>query len=147
MYSRLALWAPSAVADRLSREVPKAVEDHEIGEIIAAYATVAAHCAEGGFDGVELQCSGSSIVRDFLSPITNLRTDGYGGSLERRARLLLEILSEVRGAVGRRVAIGVRLCGDERVDPGTTITDAVAVAADGGRTGLRGLPRTPLSAP
>ena len=128
MYSRLALWAPSAVADRLSREVPKAVEDHEIGEIIAAYATVAAHCAEGGFDGVELQCSGSSIVRDFLSPITNLRTDGYGGSLERRARLLLEILSEVRGAVGRRVAIGVRLCGDERVDPGTTITDAVAVA-------------------
>jgi 2,4-dienoyl-CoA reductase (NADPH2) len=128
MYSRLALWAPSAVADPLAREVPKAVEDHEIAEIIAAYATVAAHCAEGGFDGVELQCSGSSIVRGFLSPVTNLRTDGYGGSLERRARLLLEILSEVRGAVGRRIVIGVRLGGDESVDRGTTVTDAVAVA-------------------
>ncbi len=128
MYSRLALWAPSAVADPVSREVPKAVEDHEIAEIIAGYATVAAHCAEGGFDGVELQCSGSSIVRGFLSPVTNLRTDGYGGSLERRARLVLEILGAVRDAVGRDLAVGLRLCGDERIDRGTTITDAVAVA-------------------
>ena len=57
---------------------------------------------EGGFDGIELQCSHSSIVRGFLSPATNLRTDGYGGSLERRARLLLEILRAVRDDVGRR---------------------------------------------
>ena len=128
MYSRLALWAPSAVADPVSREVPKAVEDHEIAEIIAGYATVATHCAKGGFDGVELQCSGSSIVRGFLSPATNLRTDSYGGSLERRARLVLEILSAVRDAVGRELAVGLRLCGDERIDRGTTITDAVAVA-------------------
>src|SRR5208283_3726677 len=128
MYSRLALWAPSAVADPVSREVPKAVEDHEIAEIVAAYATVATHCAKGGFDGVELQCSGSSIVRGFLSPATNLRTDSYGGSLERRARLVLEILSAVRDAVGREFAVGLRLCGDERIDRGTTITDAVAVA-------------------
>jgi 2,4-dienoyl-CoA reductase (NADPH2) len=128
MYSRLALWAPSAVADPVPREVPKAVEDHEIAEIIAGYATVATHCAKGGFDGVELQCSGSSIVRGFLSPATNLRTDSYGGSLERRARLVLEILSAVRDAVGRELAVGLRLCGDERIDRGTTITDAVAVA-------------------
>jgi len=67
-------------------------------------------------------------VHGFLSPATNLRTDGYGGSLERRARLVLEILSEVRDAVGRELAIGVRLCGDERIDQGMTITDAVAVA-------------------
>ena len=127
-YSRVALWAASPVADPLSREVPKAIEEHEIAEVIAAYATVAAHCAEGGFDGVELQCSDSSILRGFLSPATNLRTDGYGGSLERRARLLLEILGEVRGAVGSGLAVGVRLCGDERVDRGMTLADAVAVA-------------------
>ncbi|MGA2804200.1 MAG: mycofactocin system FadH/OYE family oxidoreductase 2 [Acidimicrobiales bacterium] len=128
MYSRLALWAASPVADAVSREVPKAVEEHEIAEIIAGFATAAARCAEGGFDGVELECSGASILSGFLSPATNLRTDGYGGSLERRARLLLEILSEVRSAVGRKLAIGVRLSGDERVDPGTTLTDAIAVA-------------------
>ena len=129
MYSRLPLWAPSPVADPVAREVPKAVEEQEIAEIVAGFATVAARCAEGGFDGVELECSGASILRGFLSPATNLRTDGYGGPLERRARLLLEILSEVRGAVGRELAIGVRLSGDERADPGTTLTDAVAVAA------------------
>ena len=54
---------------------------HEIAEIVAGYATVAGHCAEGGFDGIELQCSHSSIVRGFLSPATNRRTDGYGGPL------------------------------------------------------------------
>ena len=127
-YSRLALWAASAVADPLSREVPKAVEEQELAEVITAYATVATHCARGGFDGIEVQCSGSSIVCGFLSPMTNLRTDAYGGSLERRARLVLEILSAVRDAVGRDLAIGVRLCGDERIDRGTTITDALAVA-------------------
>ena len=82
MYSRLPVWAPSPVADPLFREVPKAVTTGEIAEIIAGYALVAAHCAEGGFDGVELQCSHSSIVRGFLSGATNLRTDPYGGSLE-----------------------------------------------------------------
>ena len=128
MYSRHVLWAPSPVADPLSREVPKAVDEDEIAEIIAGFATVAAHCAEGGFDGVELECSGSSILSAFLSPVTNLRTDGYGGSLERRARLVLEVLSEVRGAVGRQLVVGVRLSGDERVDRGTTLADAVAVA-------------------
>ena len=48
---------------------------------MASYARVAEHCAEGGFDGIELQCSHSSIVRGFLSPATNRRTDDYGGSL------------------------------------------------------------------
>ena len=96
MYSRLPVWAPSPVADPLFREVPKAVEEHEIREIIAGYAKVAGHCMAGGFDGVELQCSHSSIVRGFLSPATNKRTDRWGGSLENRARLLLEIVAAVR---------------------------------------------------
>jgi 2,4-dienoyl-CoA reductase (NADPH2) len=128
MYSRRAVWAPSPVADPLFREVPKAVERHEIAEIVAGYADVAARCADGGFDGVELQCSHSSIVRGFLSPATNRRTDGYGGSLENRARLLLELVAAVRDAIGRRLALGVRLCGDELIEGGTTLDDAVAVA-------------------
>jgi 2,4-dienoyl-CoA reductase (NADPH2) len=128
MYSRLPVWAPSPVADPLFREVPKAVDDAEIAEIVAGYGLVAGHCRAGGFDGVELQCSHSSIVRGFLSPATNHRTDGYGGSLEKRARLLLEVVAAVRDAVGPALALGVRLCGDELVDGGTTIDDAVAVA-------------------
>ena len=128
MFSRLPVWAPSAVADPLFREVPKAVTRAEIDEIVAGYALVAEHCAEGGFDGIELQCSHSSIVRGFLSPATNLRTDDYGGSLANRARLLLEIVDAVRRVIGTRLALGVRICGDELIEGGTTIDDAVAVA-------------------
>ena len=128
MYTRLPVWAPSAVADPLFREVPKAVDEAEIAEIIAGYALVAEHCAEGGFDGIELQCSHSSIVRGFLSPATNRRTDGYGGSLEHRARLLLELVAAVRKVIGSGLALGVRLCGDELIEGGTTIDEAVAVA-------------------
>jgi mycofactocin system FadH/OYE family oxidoreductase 2 len=128
MYTRLPVWAPSPVPDPLFREVPKAVEAHEIREIVAGYGLVAHHCMQGGFDGVELQCSHSSIVRGFLSPTTNRRRDGYGGSLANRARLLLEIVGEVRAAIGPGAALGVRLCGDELIEGGTTIDDAVEVA-------------------
>ena len=128
MYTRLPVWAPSAVADPLFREVPKAIDQAEIEEIIAGYALVAANCAEGGFDGIELQCSHSSIVRGFLSPATNRRTDTYGGSLANRARLLLELVVAVRSAIGPDLALGVRLCGDELIEGGTTIDDAVEVA-------------------
>ncbi len=128
MYSRLPVWAPSAVADPLFREVPKAVSLAEIDEIVAGYATVAEHCAEGGFDGIELQCSHSSIVRGFLSPATNRRTDDYGGSLANRTRLLVELVAAVRAVIGTRLALGVRICGDELIDNGTTIDDAVHVA-------------------
>ena len=128
MYSRLPVWAPSPVADPLFREVPKAVNTREIAEIVAGYGLVAGHCVEGGFDGVELQCSHSSIVRGFLSGATNMRTDQYGGSLENRARLLIEIVDAVREAIGPNRALGVRLCGDELIDGGTTITEAVEIA-------------------
>lgn len=128
MYSRLPVWAPSAVADPLFREVPKAVERAEIAEIIEGYALVAGHCIEGGFDGIELQCSHSSIVRGFLSPATNRRTDEYGGSLANRARLLLQIVEAVRNAIGSDKALGVRICGDELIEGGTTIDDAIAIA-------------------
>lgn len=128
MYSRLPVWAPSPVADPLFREVPKAVTHAEIDEIVAGYALVAEHCAEGGFDGIELQCSHSSIVRGFLSPATNHRTDQYGGSLENRARLLIEIVAAVRRVIGNRLALGVRICGDELIEHGTTIDEAVRIA-------------------
>jgi mycofactocin system FadH/OYE family oxidoreductase 2 len=135
MYSRLPAWAPSPVPDPLFREVPKAVERHEIAELVAGYGLVAGHCAAGGFDGVELQCSQSSIVRAFLSPATNTRADEYGGSLRNRARLLLELIDTVRAAIGPGRALGVRICGDEGIDGGITLDQAVAVARLADATG------------
>jgi len=128
MYSRLPVWGPSPVPDPLFREVPKEIDEAEIAEVVDGYATVARHCVEGGFDGIELQCSHSSIVRCFLSPVTNRRDDRWGGSLENRARLLLAITAAVRAAVGPGLALGVRICGDELIEGGTTIDDALDVA-------------------
>ena len=128
MYSRLPVWAASPVADPMFREVAKEVDQAEIAEIVAGYAKTAGHCVQGGFDGIELQCSHSSIVRGFLSPATNLRDDEYGGDLRRRARILLEIVAAVRDAIGPGRALGVRLCGDELINGGTTIDEAVEVA-------------------
>jgi 2,4-dienoyl-CoA reductase-like NADH-dependent reductase (Old Yellow Enzyme family)/thioredoxin reductase len=128
MYSRLPVQAPSPVPDPLFREVPRPVGPDEIAAIVAGYARVARHCAAGGFDGVELQCSQSSIIRGFLSGATNQRTDRYGGSLRNRARLLLEVVAAVREAIGPGRALGVRLCGEEMVEGGTTLSEAVEVA-------------------
>src|SRR4051812_28549646 len=128
MFSRLPVWAPSPVADPLFREVPKAVTLPEIDEIVAGYALVAEHCAEGGFDGIELQCSHSSIVRGFLSPATNKRTDAYGGSLDNRARLLLQIVAAVRGGIGNRPAPRGRFCGGGPIDRRPTTGGAGANA-------------------
>ena len=128
MFTRLPAWAPSALADPLFREVAKSVEHEDILEIIRGYARVAAYTREGGFDGVELQCSHSSIVRQFLSRNTNRRTDEYGGALENRARLLREIVAAIRNEVGRDYVISVRLCGDELIPAGITLDEAVAVA-------------------
>ena len=135
MYTRLPVWAPSPVADPMFREVPKAIDKREIAEIVNGYADVAARCVRGGFDGIELQCSHSSIVRGFLSPATNIRTDAYGGSLADRSRILHEIVDAVREAIGPDLALGVRLCGDELIDDGTTIDEAVEVAVELERRG------------
>ena len=128
MFTRLPAWAPSAIADPLFREVPKAVEREDIQQIIEGYASVAGYTKRGGFDGVELQCSHSSIVRQFLSRSTNKRTDEYGGSLENRARILREIIGAIRMAVGRDYVLSVRLCGDELIRDGITIDETVDLA-------------------
>ncbi|KAA0018412.1 mycofactocin system FadH/OYE family oxidoreductase 2 [Antrihabitans cavernicola] len=128
MYTRAAIVAPSAVPDPLFREVPHAVDTDEIADVIDGFALVARHCVEGGFDGVELQCSQSSILRGFLSGATNRRVDRYGGDLACRARLLLEVVAAVRAAVGDDIAVGVRISGEEHVENGTRLDEAVDVA-------------------
>ncbi|AUS31256.1 mycofactocin system FadH/OYE family oxidoreductase 2 [Rhodococcus qingshengii] len=127
-YSRSPLLAPSAVADPLFREVPKAVDAADIAEILAGFALVARNCVAGGFDGVELQASQSSIVRAFLAPSTNLRTDRYGGCVAHRARFLLEVLGVLRKAIGPDRVLGVRLSGHEGTRGGIELSDAVATA-------------------
>ena len=134
--TRVPLLGASPIADHLFREVPKAADHADLRSIARGYAETAERCARGGFDGVELQCSHSSIVRQFLSPHTNHRTDAYGGSFENRMRLLRQIVAAIRGRVSPEFVIGVRLCGDEFQPDGIDLDEAVETAVrleqDGG---------------
>ncbi|MGY1823333.1 mycofactocin system FadH/OYE family oxidoreductase 2 [Geodermatophilus sp. SYSU D00079] len=135
-HTRAPLTAPSPVPDPLFREVPREATAADIARLVAGYADVAARCADGGFDGVEVQASQSSLARQFLSRATNRRTDGYGGPLEHRARFLVEVLTAVREAIGPGRALGVRLAAEEGVDDGTTPAEAAATARLLGERGL-----------
>lgn len=105
--------APSPVPDVSSREVSKAMELSDIRAVIAGFAQVAHTAVQAGADGVELQCSDRSLLRQFLSPLTNQRIDNYGGTLENRMRFLQEILEAVDAAIGNQHILGLRFCADE----------------------------------
>ncbi len=124
-YSKYALLAPSEIPDPLFRENPIAIDESEIRDICIAYGVVAKLAQDSGFDGIELQCSHSSLVRQFLSPLTNRRVDRYGGDLIARSTLLFDILNEIRYRVGSIFTIGIRLCGDEMLAGGINIKDTL----------------------
>nr|WP_240945281.1 FAD-dependent oxidoreductase [Rhodococcus sp. HNM0569] len=126
-YSRRPLLAPTALPDPMFREVPREATADDLAELVAAYAGTAARCVRGGFDGVEIQCSQSSILRAFLAPALNRRTDGYGGTVAQRARLVLEVVRAVRSAIGDAV-LGVRLATGDGTAGGVSIADATVVA-------------------
>ena len=112
------LWAPSAVPDVSSREVPKVMELADIRAVIEGFALVTRHAGQAGADGVELQIADRSLLRQFLSPLTNQRTDQYGGSHDEsrthgRLRFVHETLEAVDAALGAKRVLGVRLCADE----------------------------------
>jgi len=127
-YSRLPILAPSPVPDFMFREVPKEMEIEDMREVTGAFCKSAINIREGGFDGIELQLGHSSLLRQFLSPLTNLRRDEYGGSLENRMRFPLEVIAAARETVGNDYTLGIRLCADEMVQGGLTLDDVKEIA-------------------
>jgi len=107
------MWAPSPVPDVASREVPKEMEQADIRTVIDGFAQVARTVTQAGADGVELQVADRSLLRQFLSPLTNQRSDTYGGALENRLRFVQETLEAVHAAIGTSSVLGMRFCADE----------------------------------
>jgi len=126
--SRLPVWGPSPVADVMFREVPKVMEQEDILELIEYFCRAATHVRQGGFDGIELQLGHASLIRQFLSPLSNQRNDEYGGSLENRMRLAIEVIEAVRKTVGQDYTLGIRLCADEMIPGGLTLQDTQEIA-------------------
>jgi len=122
--TREAVWGPSAIADIEFGETAKPMETEDMATVVAAFARAAELAQAGGFDGVEIDIGPQSLLRQFLSPLSNYRQDEYGGSLENRMRLPLEVVDATRKAVGSDFTVGVRLCLDEKFWGSITIDES-----------------------
>ncbi|MER7920059.1 MULTISPECIES: NADH:flavin oxidoreductase/NADH oxidase family protein [unclassified Streptomyces] len=108
------VWGPSAVAVDLGRHSgrfgrPVAMTPEQIRATVTRYAVTARRAEQAGFDGVEVHAAHGYLLSQFLSPLVNKRTDDWGGSLENRARMLLDVVREVRAAVSPSFAVAVKL--------------------------------------
>ena len=112
-----------------TNEVPRALTVEEIQALVARFAQAAARVRQAGFDGVEIHAAHGYLLNQFYSPLTNRRSDDYGGqSLNTRLRFLLETVEAVRRVVGRDFPLAVRLGGADYMPGGSSIEDAVAAA-------------------
>ncbi len=122
--------APSAVASRFTNETPRKMTREEIAQTVRHYAEAAARVKRAGYDCVEVLAGAGYLIPQFLSPVTNLRTDEYGGSWENRMRFGLEVADAVREAVGPDFFVSFRLAGHDFMEGGNTNREAALFAAE-----------------
>lgn len=120
--------APSAINLEQFPEEPQAMTKQDIDEVVAAFGDGARRAKEYGFDAVQLHAAHGYLINQFLSPLTNRRTDGYGGPVENRCRFLLEVYRRVRSEVGPDFPVMVKLNGSDNLEGGLDIGDAVHAA-------------------
>ena len=120
--------APSALPHKEGEAAPRAMTREEIDRVIADFASAAARARELGFDAIEVHAAHGYLLHQFLSPLANARDDDYGGSLENRLRLTMEVFAAVRKAAGSGMAVGARLSASDWVDGGWDIEDCVVLA-------------------
>jgi len=119
---------PSPVMNNILRVVPRELTVEEIRWIVEEYGRSARRAREGGFDAVEILVGGGYLLNRFLSPISNKREDEYGGSLEKRMRIILEVVESIRKETGVDFPIGVRLNIEEQMVGGHTVEESKVVA-------------------
>jgi anthraniloyl-CoA monooxygenase len=122
------LVAPSAVPYFPHSQTPKAMDHDDMVKTVADYVRATEMGARAGFDMLELHMAHGYLLASFFSPLTNKRADGYGGSLEARARFPLEVLRAVRAAWPEKRPLSVRISATDWEDGGTTEDDAVEIA-------------------
>lgn len=115
----------SAVPSKMSGDMPRAMTKDEIKTVCARAGEAANRAKRAGFDCVELTAASGYMISQFLSPVTNLRKDEYGGSFENRCRFGLEMVAAVRQAIGPDFPLCVRVAGNEFMPGGNTNTECV----------------------
>lgn len=121
------VYSPSAIPDKLTKRTGKEMSAEDILHLKKAFAAAAQRAKNAGFDGVEIHSSAGFLLSQFLTPFYNHRTDQYGGPIENRARLLLEIYEEIREQVGKDFAVLVKINCADFMDEGFSLEDSLYV--------------------
>lgn len=119
--------APSAIREIGHRAIPREMDADDIARVVRELGEGARRAREGGLDGVEIMAHGH-LVGQFLSPATNRRTDGFGGSVENRCRFALMVFEEVRRKVGDAFVLGLRFGIDESASGGSDYAESLEIA-------------------
>lgn len=117
------LYAPSDIPEPLHRDMPHVIQEEDIDWLVDTYVQAALRLQKGGFDGAEISAGHGHLIDNFWSPISNTRTDQYGGSLENRMRFGNMVIDAVRDAVGEDFILSLRITGDELIENGLTNED------------------------
>ena len=119
---------PTTIAPPGAAEQPRAFTTAEIDAVVDAFAAAARRCQEAGFDAVEVHAAHGFLLSQFLSPLTNWRTDLYGGPVENRGGLHLEVVRAVRAAIGPELLLLVRLGASDDTPGGLELADSLVLA-------------------
>ena len=120
--------APSAVPFSEDWHLPEPLDEPAIHRLVGAFVSAAKRAERAGFDFVELHGAHGYLLHEFLSPLSNKREDGWGGSLENRMRLILDVARAVRGELPTRMMVGARLSASEWIEGGFSLDEAVVVS-------------------
>ncbi len=120
--------APSAVAFTDGEPTPKEMDTADIRQFITDFTSAAERAIRAGFKVIEIHAAHGYLLNEFLSPLSNHRTDEYGGPFENRARLLIEITKAVRKVIGEELPLFVRISATDWVPGGFTDEDAVTLS-------------------
>lgn len=132
-------FAPSAVKVSQFPEMPAELTRDEISKIITAFGEAARRAKSWGVDAIQLHGAHGFLINQFLSPLTNRRTDEYGGSIENRSRFLLEVYRNVRETVGADYPLLIKLNASDHVDGGLEIDDSVYAAKKLAEAGINAI--------
>lgn len=122
------IYAPSAVAFNPESQVPAALDKQGIERIVKAFADSARRALEAGFEVIELHGAHGYLLNTFLSPLSNRRSDEYGGSLENRTRLARELVAAIRNIWPERLPLFMRISASDWADGGWTVEDSISLA-------------------
>lgn len=120
--------APSPIPYHPTERIPDELSVEEIKELVQNFKDAAKRAVNAGFDIIEIHGAHGYLVHQFLSPLSNVRTDEYGGSFENRSRFLLEIVDAVNEELNENVALFVRISGTEYAENGWDINDSVELS-------------------